>query len=143
MNRRDLVLAILAAADGQSYSPVQIQKAAFLVTRNVPEVVSEGDPFHFVAYDYGPFDRAVYSEAEMLQIQGHAQVNQSSGRWRTYSTSPVGLSRGREILESLPQPQREYITRVSSWVRSLDFATLVKSIYEAYPDTKANSIFQG
>ena len=33
-------------------------------------IVTDGAPFNFVPYDYGPFDRAVYSEAETLQLLG-------------------------------------------------------------------------
>jgi len=53
MNRRDLVLAVLAASQGRSLTPVQMQKAAFLVTTNIPQVVTEGPLFNFVPYDYG------------------------------------------------------------------------------------------
>jgi hypothetical protein len=134
---------LLAAADGQPYTPVQIQKAAFLISRNLPDVVNEGPSFSFGAYDYGPFDAAVYSEAERLQDLGLADVNQSSSRWRTYGASSEGLDQGRELLSRLPEPQRDYIQKVSAWVRSLDFAGLVKSIYEAYPEMRTNSIFNG
>ncbi|MDB5474938.1 MAG: hypothetical protein JWP49_449 [Phenylobacterium sp.] len=143
MNRRQILLAILAAADGQPFTPVQIQKATFLVTRNLPGLVNQGQAFNFSPYDYGPFDSSVYSEAELLRVEGLADVNQSSGRWRTYAASPQGILRGKEILAGIGETQRDYIQKVAAWVRSLDFATLVKSIYEAYPETKVNSVFQG
>jgi len=143
MNRTQLMLAILAAAEGQAYTPVQIQKSVFLVSRNLPNIVTEGPSFVFAPYDYGPFDRNVYSEAEILELQGLATVNAASARWRTYAATPAGVESGRAVLDSLPAGTRDYIKNVSAWVRSLDFATLVKSVYEAYPDTKVNSIFQG
>jgi hypothetical protein len=59
MTRSELILALLAAAEGRPYTPVQIQKAAFLVTRNLPQVMGEEQPFEFVPYDYGPFDADV------------------------------------------------------------------------------------
>lgn len=143
MTRSDLLLAILAAAGGQAYTPVQIQKAAFLVTRNLPNVVDQGPAFAFAAYDYGPFDRSVYVEAETLERLGLATVSQMSPRFRTYSATAPGVEQGQQVLAGLPEPISEYIGKVSDWVRSMDFATLVKSVYEAYPDTKVNSIFQG
>ncbi|MBB3931711.1 uncharacterized protein YwgA [Kaistia hirudinis] len=143
MNRRELTLAILAAADGKPYTPVQVQKAAFLVTRNIPGIVTEGPAFNFAPYDYGPFDSSVYSEVESLQNQGLATVGQSYGRWRTYAANQAGIEAGAQVLAAIPEAQREYILEVARWVRSLDFATLVKSVYQAYPDMKVNSIFQG
>jgi hypothetical protein len=143
MTRRDVMLAIMAAADGQAFTPVQIQKAAFLVTQNLPGLLNEGAPFNFTPYDYGPFDAAVYAVAEELQALGLAQVNQTSGRWRTYAANEMGVDAGRRILGQLPEGHAEYVRRVSTWVRSMDFATLVRSIYEAYPDMRRNSVFQG
>ena len=137
------MLAILAAAEGGAYSPVQIQKAAFVLDRNLPQLFSDGSKFHFTPYDYGPFDRSVYSEVEKLEAEGLAVVNQSAGRWRTYAASPQGVEQGKLLLAALPAAHSDYVRRVSEWVRSLDFATLVKSIYAAYPEMKANSVFQG
>lgn len=144
MNRRDLLLAVLACSDGRPYSPVQIQKAIFLVSRNMPSLISQGPRFNFTPYDYGPFDSSVYSEAEILQDQGYAIVAPSnSGRWSTYAASDAGLGAGREILTRLPPAAREYLASVSRWVRSQSFSSLVKSIYDAYPEMKVNSIFRG
>lgn len=143
MTRRDVMLAILAAADGQAFTPVQIQKAAFLVTQTLPGLVRDGAPFSFSPYDYGPFDASVYSVADELQSLGLAHVNQTSGRWRTYAASEAGVDAGRRVLGRLSPSDGEYIRRVAAWVRSMDFATLVKSIYEAYPEMRRNSIFQG
>jgi hypothetical protein len=144
MDRRDLVLAILGAADGAPYSPAQLQKAVFLVDRNLPGVVSEGPKFDFSPYDYGPFDRAVYGEAEQLSLAGLAEVRQSgNSRYRSYAITENGKDRASAVLDQLNGATADYIRRVSAWVRSLDFATLVKSIYNEYPEMRANSIFVG
>jgi hypothetical protein len=145
MTRTELVLAILAAAEGRPYTPVQIQKAVFLVSRNMPALVDSGRGFAFVPYDYGPFDSDVYQEAQLLKSVGDALVTpaENQSRWNTYSASENGVARGTAILDALPPGQAEYIRSVSKWVRSLNFGALVKSIYAAYPDMKANSIFKG
>src|SRR4051812_34921382 len=62
MTRGGLVLALLAAAQGRAYTPAQLQKAAFLVTRNLPQAFDRGETFDFQPYDYGPFDKGVYQE---------------------------------------------------------------------------------
>ena len=142
MKRQDLLLAVLASAEGGAFQPVQIQKAVFLIVRNLPGVVTDGPNYSFQPYDYGPFDKAVYSDADLLSVSGHCVIAASpKGRWRTYAASPLGVSEGLECLQSLPDDFREYIVAVSNWVRSQSFGGLVKSIYEAYPETKENSIF--
>ncbi|TGD95861.1 hypothetical protein [Methylobacterium nonmethylotrophicum] len=142
MTRRDLLLSILAAANGQPYEPVQIQKATFLVLTNLPWLVDEGPAFAFEPYDYGPFDRAVYAEAEQLARDGLAVVRPSpSGRWKTYAASDAGVARGREAMAGLAPEFAHYVDDIARWVRAQDFGTLVRSIYEAYPGMRANSVF--
>jgi hypothetical protein len=142
VNRRDAILAILASANGQSLTPVQLQKAAFLLDRN--GIIDEAPGFEFVPYDYGPFDRAVYDEATALAMQGRTCVNPSPwGRWKVYSATDDGIAAGREVLGRLPSHLSAYVAEVSDWVRKQSFSSLVKSIYEKYPEMRANSIFQG
>jgi hypothetical protein len=144
MNRRDLVLAILAAADGRSYTPVQIQKAVFVVCDHFPDLIDEGPDFNFQPYDYGPFDSDVYSVISRLEDAGFAEIAPSAhGNWNTYAATDHGVDRGEEILDEMPGEEERHIRRISAWVRSLGFASLVKSIYEAYPQMRANSIFRG
>lgn len=144
MRRADVVLAILASAEGQPLTPVQLQKAAFLLDRNLPDLIDDGPTFHFEPYDYGPFDKAVYDEASQLAFRGLAQISHAQwGRWYLYQASPHGLESGNALLRQLPENIFSYIENVTSWVRSQSFASLVKSIYDQYPEMRANSIFQG
>jgi len=144
MNRRDLVLATLASAEGRPFTPVQIQKAIFLLTRNVPGLIDQGPGFDFVPYDYGPFDQSVYIEADFLRYEGLAVVSPAeNGRWSTYAASDIGTARGKGLLERLPTNISDYIRTIAEWTRARSFRDLVKSIYEAYPEMKANSIFRG
>jgi hypothetical protein len=144
MNRQDLLLTVLACAEGQTYTPAQIQKAVFLLVRQVPDLVQQGQTFSFKPYDFGPFDAGVYHEAEALERDGLAVVAPSGyGNWKTYAASAAGIARGHQMLHSLPARQRDFVLKVSEWVRARSFHSLVKSIYEAYPDMKVNSIFRG
>jgi hypothetical protein len=144
VNRRDLVLAILAAANGRSYTPVQIQKAVFVICDQLPHLIDDGPGFNFQPYDYGPFDSDVYSEIATLRHDGAAIIAPSGvGNWNTYAATDAGVDRGDEFLyQVMKEEDRAYIEQISNWVRSLNFATLVKSIYEAYPRMRANSIFK-
>jgi uncharacterized protein len=144
MTRQQVLLAILAASQGRPYTPVQIQKAAFLVTRNLPSLVDEGSNFSFDPYDYGPFDQAVYAEAERLGSVGAVEIVPQDGvRWSRYAASDQGVQTGTDLLSRMAPRDREYIETVSKWVRGQSFDSLVKSIYAQYPEMKANSIFRG
>ena len=143
MNRRDFVLAILAAAEGRPYTPVQIQKAVFVICDHFPDLIDEGPRFHFEPYDYGPFDSDVYSVASRLEDDGFAEIAPSAyGNWNTYAASDAGIERGETFLAQMNDEAENYVRKISAWVRSLSFTRLVKSIYEAYPKMRANSIFR-
>ena len=143
MTRDDLILCILTAAQGQTLTPVQIQKAAFLVTENLPNLVTSGPRFRFEPYDYGPFDRSVYLSAEGLRVNGLCEINRDpTGRWNHYSSTDEGLREGSAIIDKLPSEHAKYLNEVVAWVRKQSFSSLVKSVYDAYPEMRANSIFR-
>jgi hypothetical protein len=115
----------------------------FLIATNAPSLVTEGPSFNFVPYDYGPFDRAVYAEASSLKQEGLADIQPSGwGQWNMYSSSKEGTEKGNELLARMSAARRKYVTETSHWVRAQSFTSLVKSIYKAYPNMRANSIFR-
>src|SRR5262245_39685258 len=108
MNSRDAVLAALATADGESYTPVQIQKLMFLIDERLGGRLG-GKAFNFFPHFYGPFDPTVYHTAEALEASGLAEVEQSPGSVRTYGASPEGELEGQKVLDSLPPEAKDYI----------------------------------
>jgi len=103
-----------------------------------------GQQFSFEPYDYGPFDRAVYSELEALAQKGLVAIEVTPGASRRkFSLTPAGYDGGRAAFAQLGARAQDYLMRVSAWVRSLSFAELVGSIYKQYPSMKANSVFRG
>ncbi len=144
MTRREIVLAMLAASGGRPYSPAQIQKAIFLVSRNLKDVIASGPRFKFEPYDYGPFDASVYHEIDDLEREGLSETGYTvDSRWREYRATPDGVAAGRKLLLAMPEKRRKYFEEVSRWVRSLTFAELVSAIYKEYPEMRARSIFRG
>jgi uncharacterized protein len=141
MDRQNFVMAALAAAGaGASFTPVQVQKLFFLIDREAAHLV-EGPHFAFRPYDYGPFDREVYTEIEVLCGLDFAVVS-SEHRVRKYELSAAGYAQGVEILEGLPVTTKQYLSAIAEWVRSLSFQQLVSAIYKRHPDMKVNSVFQ-
>ena len=142
MDRRDYVLAVLAAADGASLGPVQVQKLFFLLDERIPELVG-GPHFDFKPCAYGPFDARIYHDLDALARSELVEISTAGfARFRTYRATPAGQTRGSELLGALPDNAAAYIRKLSEWVRSLSFASLVSAIYQAYPAMRANSVFR-
>ena len=145
MNRHDVVLVVLACAeDGHTYSPVQIQKALFILSEEAPDIFDADSKFNFQAYDYGPFDKDIYAELEALSREELVEIGVNPQLTRkTYAVSPEGRRVAYALHAGLSEDQINFTVRVSSFVRRLSFADLVSAIYEAYPDMKENSVFVG
>jgi hypothetical protein len=140
LNRKDIVLAALAPAQGDVHTPVQVQKLLFLIDREIPNLV-DGPHFNFQPYHYGPFDISVYEELQNLACQ-NLVASIPDYNWSDYRLTKEGQKSAEELLISLPPKAQEFIRKASEFVRSLSFPELVSAIYKAYPDTKVNSVFQ-
>lgn len=129
---------VLAEAGGAPVSPVQLQKALFLIGENL-----HPDRFyHFKPYDYGPFSREVYSDAQELANMGLVSITDPLGGYKTYAATLAGLNHARERRAQLDASAQEYLSKVVTWVRSLSFKELVVAIYTAYPQMRENSVFR-
>lgn len=140
LDKEKMVLAGLAAGCGHFHTPVQVQKLFFLIDRNASHLVG-GTFFNFEPYNYGPFDAAVYRVLEKLETEGFVEIAKD-GAISTYGLTDRGQEKGVKILSDLQPSTGEYIKHVSTFVRSLSFSQLVSAIYKAYPEMKANSVFQ-
>jgi hypothetical protein len=140
MDRKEIVLAGLAPAKGAPHSPVQVQKLFFLIDKNISDLI-DGPYFSFEPYNYGPFDSQVYFVLEELEDEGLVKITYDS-TWRKYMLTKRGQELGDELLESLPEKARDFIERASQFVREHSFTQLVSAIYKAYPEMRANSVFQ-
>ena len=140
--RQKLVLAALSAGTAESFAPVQVQKMFFLLDENISAEFG-GKQFDFEPYDYGPFDKSVYSEIDALISLGLVElyyVSPTPGG-RRYSLSGSGRLTGQEVLQSFSPGSQQFIIEVADWVRKLNFAQLVGSIYKAFPHMREKSIF--
>jgi uncharacterized protein YwgA len=140
VERRDYVLAVLAAARG-SFTPVQLQKLFFILDKKAATQLG-GPYFGFEPYDYGPFDAEVYREVSALAEQGFASV-QYGGTLRRYGIAEGGNDAGEAALAGWSREMRTYIHDLAKYVRSMSFADLVSAVYKEWPEMRAKSIFRG
>ena len=145
LDKRDWLLLVIAAANGHSVSPVQLQKALFLIGRNLSAAQLRCKSFYdFRPYDYGPFDSYIYRDAERLQEEGNVIITAPSTRtYREYVATTVGLEKARLVKDQLDATTQGFLENVVKWVRAVSFSELVRAIYRAYPEMKVNSVFQG
>jgi hypothetical protein len=140
MKREEMILVGLAPANGSIHSPVQVQKLFFLIDQNIAKTVG-GPHFNFQPYNYGPFDKRVYETLEVMASEGLIEIVPIY-TWKSYKLTETGQVLGEKLLNGLSEPIRNYVGELSRFVRSLTFSQLVSAIYKAYPDMRANSVFQ-
>jgi len=142
MNRKNATLLAIYLAEGKGLSPVQIQKTLFLLGKEMPQAVA-ADFYQFKPYNFGPFDRAVYSDAEQLAKDGEIEIKQRPGEnWNRYVISQDGAIRASYLAREVPQTAT-YLETLVEWVQRQTFEGLITAIYEKYPEMRANSVFQG
>jgi len=141
MDKSDWTLLVIAAAGGDTLTPIQLQKALFLIGNTMP-TVDEGDFYVFRPYNYGPFCQNIYSDAEHLYADGLINIvsipNQS---WSNYSVTETGLARAKMLSSQLDDPQFNYLSSLVKWVKGLSFEQLLSFVYEKYPKFAENSVF--
>lgn len=143
MEREDWALLAIAAARRGPLSPVQLQKSVFLIGQELSEIVGKAC-YRFAPYNYGPFDRNVYLDAELLRARGLVAIEIAPGqRWAEYRATPEGIQRAEDLGRQLPANVYEYIQQVVDWSQNLTFQQLVRAIYGKFPEFRANSVFRG
>jgi len=136
-----LLLALRAAGE-QGLTPVQLQKALFVLGARRPQDVAE-DFYSFQAYHYGPFDAAVYWDADILASDSLLFIDESKGRsLRTYRLTPEGAALADQVKARVSQQGVLYLEQVVEWALRLSFDQLIRSIYQAFPEMRANSVFR-
>lgn len=140
MDRKHWNLLVIAAARGRPVTPVQLQKVLFILGRELPGEVG-GEFYDFKPYNYGPFDAAVYADAESLSSEGLVNINRPQ-RWNEYAATPLGMEKAEALRKDLPDRVVAYLDRLVGWAQGLTFQGLVRAIYARYPETRAKSIFE-
>ncbi len=141
MDRKKLILATLSCEQDAVYTPVQLQKLFFLVDKKLPDYIG-GEQFNFQPYHYGPFDSDVYHELSNLSNEGMVNIIEGY-KWNRYALTNEGQSIGEKTFQELDSAAQSLIKKLVRLILSLGFSQLVSAIYKAYPEMRANSVFQG
>jgi hypothetical protein len=144
MTRKDWTLLVIAAARGRALQPIHLQKALFLIGANLNESELGTSGFYqFQAYDYGPFDGSIYSDAESLATEGYVEIILLPyKRYREYHVTEQGQHQAGQLGSNLSPKASAYLEKVVRWVQSVSFEDLILAIYKAYPTMAANSVFR-
>ena len=140
MQRTDLLLKIITAANGEPVTPLQLQKIAFLVGMEFQDELPP-NYYQFQPYDYGPFCVAVYRDAEFLEREGLITIRRNPrGGWKEYFALYAAAAKDLHVI---PQNIQEFVDTKVQWAREVGFQEVVRTIYMEYPQFKVNSVFQG
>jgi len=146
MKRQDVLLAALASArPSKAFEPVHVQKAMFLIDRRAKALFSKSKDqrYHFVPYDYGPFDSRVYHDLDQLARDGLISIDRNPEYgYRRYTATDLGREQGERALDRMSDAHRGVVTDMANFVLSLPFRALVSAIYREFPEMKANSVFK-
>jgi uncharacterized protein YwgA len=141
MDRKGWTLLAVSFAGETGLSPVQLQKCIFLLGKEQKEKVGS-DFYEFSAYNYGPFSKLLYQDAEALNSEGLVLIERPAGSYATYRITPKGAARARQMESEAPSPTVAYLKVVVEWAQQLSFSDLLRAIYSRYPEYRSNSVFQ-
>jgi uncharacterized protein len=142
MTRTDWLLLALRFSQVKGLSPIQLQKALFLLGQELPTVVGD-EYYHFEALNYGPFDKAVFEDAISLSKSDLIRIlPPTKTRAKQYTVAPLGIARTEELLDEAPARGAQYLENVVNWLKDMPVQKLIRSIYHKYPQFKTNSVFQ-
>jgi hypothetical protein len=142
MTRHDWLLLVLAAAEGDALSPLQLQKSLFLVGHGLAGLVST-DFYDFQPHAYGPFAASIYHDAEDQQLQGFVAIRPHPRTKREFSLTPAGSNQVKMLVAELHTDAVRYYCEIVQWVQSQAFQELTQAVYEQFPAFAKRSVMPG
>jgi uncharacterized protein YwgA len=140
-NRQDWPLVILSLADDGVLTPIEMQKALFLMKQEAGKLI-KGSFYTFVPYNYGPFDQTIYNDIDALARQGFVALEKADhGRWAYYVITKSGAKRAAALQTDIDDRLTNYAKKAVAWIKSMPFPELLREIYKKYPKFAVNSVF--
>jgi hypothetical protein len=168
-NRKDLLLLVLAAAEGAPVVGVtRMQKYLFLLQEMADWKSRLNRPYEFRPYDFGPFDDQIYADLDFLENleliekePSGEEPSAESGEERKASESwgtrdpefaPEAANetiwayrltgKGREFVEAnleVGEEDQEQIENLKQRWNSVPLAQFLRWLYSEYPQMAANT----
>ena len=136
------LMALACARDGV-LSPVQMQKALFLMEQRAGDHIG-GKLYDFIPHNYGPFSAGICRDIGALNEEGDVAFAPNQFRaWNSYELTAEGRKKAEAALDNLNPRLREFFRSVVQWVAERDFPDLLRAIYREYPHYAENSVFRG
>jgi hypothetical protein len=145
LSREDWLLLLVGLPDPEqagiaAIDRVRAQKGLFVLGEELKPLGF----YSFKPYHYGPFDRAVYEDADLLCARGLLTEHQVVGRRSPiFDATEEGIQAAGEIARRLTPQQRSLIIAIRRWLKRNSFNDLVKAIYKKWPEMQVNSRFSG
>ena len=137
MEKSDWLL--LAIGDG-TIEPVQVQKLMFLFAKESD--VPEDEAYSFVPYDWGPCSFDIYSDLDDLINSEVVDRYSTSRGWNCYGLTEKGRQLTAELIASADRTCLNKLGDLRNWVRGQSFRSLLRSVYERYPEYAVASRFE-
>lgn len=137
VGRSDILLAIIAAANGKYLSRGHLQKVAFLVSEEFKGKLP-GDFYEFDKHNYGPFCHDITDDTDELLYWGW--IKAKAGADRSADMYSISAQVDFDQLR-LTDDMKRYIKDTVAWVADMSFSKLVRAIYLRYPEFLERSIF--
>ena len=136
MNKSDwLLLAI-----GERMEPIQIQKAMFKFGQETQ--VPKTEAYQFEPYNWGPCSFEIYEDLRWLLGEGKIESAPTGWGWNLYRLTALGHQEADEIRAMADKSLVTKLDERRKWVVSRNFGTLLRDVYEQYPDYATESIFR-
>jgi hypothetical protein len=141
--RQQLLLLFLSGSE--HLDPIRIMKGMFLFSQECPKGwIEEADRYRFQPYNWGPFSRDVYRDLDALIASGLVSTMTVTGRaWNYHTATDEGRVLAAEAGMQWNPAVSVYLQKLRQFVLSVSFSTLLKTIYQKYPDFAVNSVFRG
>jgi uncharacterized protein len=143
LTKKDWTLLVIDAAKPKTLTPIQLQKALFLIGQKMPDAVKP-DFYEFVPHNFGPFSKDIYGDVEALNDEGLIdEITKTGQNWPEYRISQTGTQRAEELRKNVSPDTYNYLDKLVKWVEEQSFQDLLHAVYSAYPDFAKNSVFNG
>jgi uncharacterized protein YwgA len=143
MARRDWLLLLLGfkGANGSALDPVRIQKGMFLFAQEADAPAEER--YDFQPYNYGPYSFDLRNDLRQLVVEGLATEEPVPGyTWSRYRLTTEGMHKAKNMRDTADHDVAQKLFDIKQSVTGKSFNTLLRDVYDDYPEFATNSIFR-